>query len=61
MFALLAMAGDMGGSVGPSIVGFVTDAADGDLRPGLLAGAVFPLILTLMIIFGMRKRPESRK
>ena len=61
MFALLAMAGDMGGSVGPSIVGFVTDAAAGDLRPGLLAGAVFPLILTLMIIFGMRKGPESRK
>ena len=52
------MAGDMGGSVGPSIVGSVTDMAGGDLRPGLLAGAVFPLILTLIVLAGAGKRKE---
>ena len=58
MFALLAMAGDMGGSVGPSIVGSVTDMAGGDLRSGLLAGAVFPLILTLIVLAGAGKRKD---
>ena len=42
MFALLAMAGDLGGSVGPGIVGFVTQNANDNLKVGMLAGCVFP-------------------
>lgn len=34
MFALLAMAGDLGGSVGPGIVGFVTQNANDNLKVG---------------------------
>ena len=45
MFALLAMAGDLGGSIGPGIVGFVTQNAGDNLRMGLLAGCVFPAVL----------------
>lgn len=47
MFALLALAGDLGGSVGPSVVGLFSSAADGNLKVGLLAATVFPIVLIL--------------
>ena len=47
MFALLAMAGDLGGSIGPSVVGFVTQHTGDNLQAGLLAGCVFPLVLVV--------------
>lgn len=47
MFALLAMAGDLGGSVGPYLVGIVTQNAGDNLKAGLLAGCVFPVVLIL--------------
>lgn len=50
MFALLAMAGDLGGSVGPGIVGFVTQNANDNLKVGMLAGCVFPTVLVLSLI-----------
>lgn len=50
MFALLAMAGDIGGAAGPGIVGMVTQHAGDDLHKGLLAGCVFPTVLILSII-----------
>ena len=50
MFALLALAGDLGGSVGPSVVGLFSGAADGNLKVGLLAAAVFPVILIIGLI-----------
>ena len=49
MFALLAMAGDLGGSVGPFVVGFVTEHAGDNLKAGMLAGCIFPVILVLSI------------
>ncbi len=60
MFALLAMAGDLGGAFGPSLVGNITQNAGNDLRKGMLVGCVFPLILILSLILlkGMRK-PKS--
>ncbi|MDD3142322.1 MAG: MFS transporter [Lachnospiraceae bacterium] len=45
MFALLALAGDLGCSAGPTIVGFVSDAANDNLKAGLLVAIIFPLIL----------------
>ena len=50
MFALLAMAGDLGGSVGPGIVGFVTQNANDNLKVGMLAGYVFPTVLVLSVL-----------
>ena len=47
MFALLAMAGDLGGSVGPAIVGYVTQGAGDNLKAGLLVGCIFPLVLVI--------------
>ena len=46
-FALLALGGDLGGSLGPALVGAVSGAAGGNLKPGLLAASVFPAFLIL--------------
>lgn len=50
MFAFLALAGDLGGSVGPSMVGFFSGMADGNLKIGLFATTVFPIMLVLGLI-----------
>ncbi|MBR6523752.1 MAG: MFS transporter [Clostridia bacterium] len=49
MFALFAVAGDVGCSVGPSVVGFVSDLS-GSMKMGILTGIIFPLLLFLAII-----------
>lgn len=49
MFALLAMAGDLGGAFGPSLVGNITQMAGDNLQVGMLAGCAFPLILILAL------------
>jgi len=50
MFALLAMAGDLGGSVGPALVGGVMTAAGDNFRAGMLSGCVFPVVLVLSLV-----------
>ncbi len=49
MFALLALGGDIGCSAGPTLVGFISGAAGDDLKLGLLAAIIFPLVLMLGI------------
>ena len=57
MFALLAMAGDLGGGVGPAIVGRITQYADDNIRVGMGAGLIFPVVLVIMIyIFAGRDK-----
>ena len=55
LFALLAMAGDLGGALGPSLVGTVTQHAGDDLQAGMLAGSVFPLVLILVLVLLSRR------
>ena len=50
MFALLAMAGDLGGSIGPAIVGKVADIFGGSIHVGMRIGLLFPVILCIMLI-----------
>lgn len=45
LFALLALAGDLGCSGGPTLVGMISSHFNEDLRKGILAAAVFPLLL----------------
>lgn len=59
MFALLAMAGDLGGAFGPSLVGNITQNANDNLQVGMLAGCVFPLVLIISLTvmkLGQRKK-----
>jgi len=47
MFALLAMAGDLGGSIGPAIVGRTTQMAGDNIRTGMTLGLIFPIVLVV--------------
>ncbi len=50
MFAFLALAGDLGATISPAMVGGIAQAADGDLKAGLLAATVFPLVLIAVLV-----------
>ena len=54
MFALLALAGDLGCASGPTLVGFVSDAASGNMKLGILAGIVFPAVMVLCLLLGKK-------
>ena len=54
MFALLAVGGDMGCTLGPIVVGLIAEGAGGDLRIGMAAGVAFPVIM-LVSLFMSRK------
>ncbi|MBD5479129.1 MAG: MFS transporter [Lachnospiraceae bacterium] len=45
MFAFLALAGDLGCMGGPTFVGFISGAFDDNLKIGILAAVIFPLLL----------------
>ena len=49
MFALLALGGDLGCSGGPTVVGIVSDLFGEDLRKGILAAALFPILLLIFL------------
>jgi len=50
LFALLALAGDLGCTSGPSVVGKIADAAGGNLKIGILCAAVFPAVLIICML-----------
>ncbi len=55
MFAFLALAGDLGAAVSPTMVGRFSETAGGNLKVGLFVATVFPIVLTLGLIFLNRK------
>ena len=59
MFALLAMAGDIGGSVGPAAVGIVTQSANDNLQVGMLSASVFPFVLIMMLLLMRRQNKRG--
>ena len=61
MFALLAMAGDLGGAFGPGLVGNITQHADDNLQKGMLAGCVFPLVLVISLLVMRRFQKKPRQ
>ena len=59
MFALLAMAGDLGGAFGPWLVGITSQLKNDDLKSGMLIACVFPIVLIATII-GIRVRSKRQ-
>ncbi|MBQ9252807.1 MAG: MFS transporter [Clostridia bacterium] len=55
LFALLALAGDLGGAAGPAIVGNVSHLLGENIQSGILAGICFPLVLVLSVLMVKRK------
>lgn len=56
LFALLAMAGDLGGAFGPSLVGWAAQQAGDNLRVGLRLGCAFPILLIVGLLLMNRKK-----
>ena len=50
MFALLALAGDVGCSAGPTLVGMVSSAFDDNLKIGIMVGIVFPIVMVISLL-----------
>lgn len=61
MFAFLALAGDIGCTAGPTLVGFVTDALGGELQKGLSFGIIFPVILCIGLAIFMVINAKNKK
>ena len=51
MFAFLALAGDLGATVGPVTVGKAAELTGENLKNGLLAATIFPICMTLGLFF----------
>lgn len=54
MFALLALAGDLGCSAGPTVVGMVSSTFNGNLKMGLLVAIIFPILLITGLVLSQR-------
>lgn len=57
MFALLALAGDVGCSGGPTLVGYISSAMSDDLKKGILAAIIFPILLVVGVL--LLRAPRS--
>lgn len=60
MFALFALAGDIGCAGGPLVVGRISGAFGDDLRIGILAALVFPVILIVGVLASGRSKGGAR-
>lgn len=60
MFALFALAGDIGCAGGPLVVGRISGVFGDDLRIGILAALVFPVILTVGVLASGRSKGGAR-
>lgn len=56
MFGLLAIVGDLGCAVGPTLIGNVATLANGNLRIGFISTFLFPLAFLMMLWLAFRKQ-----
>ncbi len=61
MFAFLALAGDLGAMVSPAVVGSLSEWAGGNLKTGLLAATVFPMVLVWGLLILNKKVRKGTK
>ncbi len=59
MFAMLALAGDIGCSGGPTLAGLVSDRFGGNMRAGIMAAIIFPAVMTLCLMLSGKKKAEQ--
>ena len=59
LFAFLALAGDIGCSIGPTVVGTVSGIFNDNIQFGIIAASFFTIVLIIVIIFNVLiKRTE---
>lgn len=59
MFALLALAGDLGCTAGPTLAGMISSAAGDNLRLGVFAAVIFPVMFLIAAVFLGNRRKEK--
>ena len=59
MYALMALAGDVGCSAGPSVVGFIANTNGNNLKLGLLFAIAFPVVIVIGIHQLYKKRASD--
>lgn len=59
LFALLALGGDIGCSLGPWLTGLVADSTVYGLKGGLLTAALFPIMMLPLLIVVQKTKAES--
>lgn len=62
MFAVLALAGDIGCSSGPGLIGFVSERVNSDigLKAGMLCALIFPIVaFVIMRVINKRDKSEN--
>jgi len=59
MYALMALAGDVGCSAGPTVVGMIANMNGDSLKTGLLAAIAFPIVILLGISRLKRKKEAA--
>lgn len=63
LFALMALAGDLGCSGGPALVGFVSEHAQNGLKSGILNASAFPVLLMagILLVSAIQRTPRPVK
>ena len=56
MFAFFALAGDLGCSGGPTFVGFISGMFQDNLKTGILAAVIFPVLLIIGILLAKKQK-----
>lgn len=56
MFAFLALAGDVGCSLGPTVVGRISSIFNDNIKIGILYSSIFPILLIIGIIISRMNR-----
>lgn len=61
MFAFLALAGDLGCSSGPTIVGLLSGVFGDDIKRGLSLGVIFPILLIVGILVLLKQKNKTQE
>ena len=59
MFAYLALAGDIGCSVGPTVSGKIAGAFGDDLKIGIFSAIVFPIVLIIAVLNVKKEKTQQ--
>ncbi len=59
LFAMLALAGDLGCSGGPTLAGVISSSFHNNLRLGILAAVVFPILLLIGVMVSEKLRKNQ--
>lgn len=61
MFGILALLGDGGALLGPTLTGAVSSAFNNNIRYGFLVALVFPIVMTIMSVILIISRRRKKK